>query len=72
MRDDAVDTLSTDGVYESQSAKATSNFQLAHGLKDSGKFDEDTANLLLSLHSADGMITVTLYVMHLVDITLTV
>ncbi|CAE7473541.1 unnamed protein product [Symbiodinium microadriaticum] len=55
MRDNAVGTLSTDGVYGSQSAAATSNFQLAHGLKDSGKFDEDTATLLLSLHSADGV-----------------
>jgi len=54
-RDDAVDSmLSCDGVYGSQSAAATSAFQRAHSLKETGVFDANTANLVLQLHSADG------------------
>jgi peptidoglycan hydrolase-like protein with peptidoglycan-binding domain len=56
MRDAGVGDIGTDGIYGSESAAATSQFQTAHNLPATGKFDDATANLLLTLHSADGML----------------
>lgn len=56
VRDSAVSPIGADGIYGSQSAAATSQFQTAHDLPVTGKLDETTASLLLSLHSSDGEI----------------
>eukprot|EP00600_Ochromonadales_sp_CCMP1393_P005984 CAMPEP_0174968820 /NCGR_PEP_ID=MMETSP0004_2-20121128/8366_1 /TAXON_ID=420556 /ORGANISM="Ochromonas sp., Strain CCMP1393" /LENGTH=266 /DNA_ID=CAMNT_0016218135 /DNA_START=136 /DNA_END=936 /DNA_ORIENTATION=- len=55
LRDDAVDDgLAVDGVYGDNCAKATGDFQTAHGLSATGVLDSASAQLLLDLHSADG------------------
>jgi hypothetical protein len=54
-RDSAVSSaVPTDGTYDQVTADGCSAFQTAHGLKGTGVLDSETANLLLSLHSADG------------------
>lgn len=46
--------LSTDGVYGSASAKATSQFQALNGLKSTGTVDDTTAQKMMDQLSADG------------------
>lgn len=54
IRDDAVDnSLECDGSYGSLSAEATAAFQSAYKLAETGILDEETAQLLLDLHSND-------------------
>ena len=54
IRDNAVDShLDCDGTYGSLSAEATSAFQNANKLIDTGILNEETAQLLLDLHSND-------------------
>ena len=54
IRDDAVDNISTDGIFGQKTEDATKAFQGAHSLEKSGVIDEETAQLLLDLHMADG------------------
>jgi len=54
-RDAAVDqSLTVDGVFGDQSAKATAAFQSAHKLASTGVLDSASAQLLMDLHSKDG------------------
>lgn len=54
-RDSAVDqSLIVDGIYGSDSSKATASFQAAHDLPSTGILDSASASLLMELHSADG------------------
>lgn len=55
LRDSAVSEFNPNGVYSDTSDQATRNFQEAHGLDVSGVVNEETAALLLELHSADGV-----------------
>lgn len=55
LRDSAVTEFSADGVFSDTSDQATRDFQSANGLSETGVVDEDTAALLLKLHSADGV-----------------
>jgi peptidoglycan hydrolase-like protein with peptidoglycan-binding domain len=54
IRDGAVTQFSPNGVFGEESNLATTQFQQANNLTPSGVFDEETASLLLKLHSADG------------------
>ena len=55
-RDSAVDkSFVASGTFENQSAKATSDFQGAHNLASTGILDSVSAQLLLDLHSDDGV-----------------
>ena len=54
-RDDYVDgRLSKDGVFGEQSEQAVLDFQRGNNLSPTGILDSSTAELLLTLHSADG------------------
>jgi hypothetical protein len=54
IRDSAVVDGGKSGVYDETAATATSKFQQAHKLNSTGILDEDTASLLLFIHSNDG------------------
>lgn len=54
QRDSAVSkSFTANGKYDDASAAATSAFQSAHALKATGKLDDQSAQLLLDLHSDD-------------------
>lgn len=54
-RDDSVDgRLSKDGVFGEQTELAVLDFQRGNNLSPTGILDSSTAELLLTLHSADG------------------
>lgn len=55
LRDSAVAAFDPNGVFSESSDQATRNFQAAHGLTADGLLGEETAALLLDLHSADGV-----------------
>lgn len=55
IRDAAVKTFKADGVFGDETDAATRAFQTAHELPSTGRVDEATAELLLELHSADGV-----------------
>lgn len=54
VRDIAVNPkLSISGIYDKDTAQATTDFQTAHNLKGTGTLDSSTAQLLLDLHTND-------------------
>lgn len=56
LRDNAVSqALLVDGNYNAATASAVSSFQAAHSLPTTGTIDPTSAQLLLDLHSSDGV-----------------
>jgi len=55
LREPAVTSLSANGVFDSASETAVKQFQTANNLVVTGILDDASANLLLSLYSADGV-----------------
>ena len=55
QRSAAVSSYDANGIFEESSDQATRDFQTANGMEATGIVDEETATLLLQLHSADGV-----------------
>jgi hypothetical protein len=55
LRSPAVTQFEPNGIFGIESETATHQFQELNGLSSTGIFDDKTANMLLSLHSNDGV-----------------